>query len=536
MPCMDWRVDSARNVLKVVGHALHGHATDASSPASPPPPARVHRCPRHDDQRLALPMAHFPTLLWFRHDLRLADHPALVAALHRGGPIIPVFLWTPEEEGDWCPGGASRWWLHHSLARLSQDLQTRGARLVIRQGPSLETLRKLIRETGARSVFWTERYEPAIALRDSQILAALRADGLEASAFPGGLLTAPHLLRNKSGRPFQVFTPFWKHCLSVCTPAPPQAAPAHWNSPAKWPPGLALDTLELLPRIPWDTGLKARWQPGEVGAREQLDRFLQQSFSRYADERNRPDLPGTSRLSPHLHFGEISPRQIWFALQSKAEQAGWPPQTWRSSSFVSELGWREFSHHLLVHFPHTPTAPLRAEFDRFPWRNQPEWLAAWQKGQTGYPIVDAGMRELWHTGWMHNRVRMIAASFLVKDLLIHWREGASWFWDTLVDADLAQNTLGWQWTAGCGADAAPYFRVFNPTSQGEKFDPEGNYARQWLPELAGLPAHWIHRPHEAPMDILAAARLKLGSDYPLPIVSHALARNVALDAFARLKM
>jgi deoxyribodipyrimidine photo-lyase len=268
---------------------------------------------------------------------------------------------------------------------------------------------------------------------------------------------------------------------------------------------------------------------------ENLRRFCGSAFRDYGTRRNRPDVAGTSRLSPHLHFGEIGPRQVWHELRAFAKRQSLPVTEWRQSQFLAEIGWREFAHHLLFHFPHTPTAPLRPEFAAFPWRKDAGWLRAWQRGRTGYPIVDAGMRELWATGWMHNRVRMIVASFLVKDLLLDWRDGARWFWDTLVDADLASNTLGWQWTAGCGADAAPYFRVFNPTSQGEKFDPQGDYVRRWVPELANVPADWIHRPWEAPAEILSRAGLRPGDDYPEPIVSHAVAREVALEAFAKLK-
>ena len=281
--------------------------------------------------------------------------------------------------------------------------------------------------------------------------------------------------------------------------------------------------------------MRSAWQPGEAGAAGHLRTFLALAFDGYSEQRNRPAVPGTSRLSPHLHFGEISPRQIWHGLKNSAAKRGLAKAAWRDSQFLAEVGWREFAHHLLVHFPHTPAKPLRPAFAKFPWRKNAAGLRAWQQGRTGYPIVDAGMRELWATGWMHNRVRMIVASFLVKDLLLSWTEGAAWFWDTLVDADLAQNTLGWQWTAGCGADAAPYFRVFNPVSQGEKFDPRGHYVRRWCPELAKLPDAWLHRPWEAPVEMLTRAGLQLGRDYARPIVNHAVARVEALQALASLK-
>ena len=475
------------------------------------------------------------TVCWFRHDLRLADNNALSAACQRGLPVIPVFVWAPDEEGGWPPGAASRFWLHHSLAALDAELCAAGSRLIIRRGPTLATLRELARQTGAGTILWNRRYEPAVVERDKVVKESLRADGLEAESFNAALLHEPWTIQNKAGKPFQVFTPFWKHCLTLPDPPEPSPAPRRIAAPANWPKSDPLAALELEPKITWTGGIRDAWQPGGTGGTKQLRRFLDAAFANYSEDRNRPDLTGTSRLSPHLHFGEISPRQVWHALRRRAEATGWPVAKWRSSQFLVEVGWREFAHQLLFHFPHTPAEPLRAEFKRFPWRRDTEWLAAWQRGQTGYPLVDAGMRELWATGWMHNRVRMVTASFLVKDLLLSWQEGARWFWDTLVDADLAQNTLGWQWTAGCGADAAPYFRVFNPNAQGEKFDPQGGYVRRWVPELAALPDQWIHRPHEAPPAVLVQARIEMGRTYPVPIVSHSIAREVALEAFAKLK-
>jgi len=472
------------------------------------------------------------SLVWFRLDLRLEDNPALQAALQRGA-VVPVYIHAPEEEAPWSPGGASRWWLHQSLKSLDHDLRELGSQLVIRRGPSLETLAALAKETFATGVFWNRRYEPVVTARDTQIKAALRAAGLEAESFSGALLHEPWTIQNQSGKPFQVFTPFWKHCLTQPDPAEPFPCPRKLTPPERWPKAFALEALGLEPKINWAEGMRAAWQPGEAGAHFQLQRFLRAGFANYTNDRNRPDLSGTSRLSPYLHFGEISPRQIWHAVRRHAEAQG--VSTWRTSQFLTEVGWREFAHQLLHHFPHTPAEPLRPDFKKFPWRKAPEFLRAWQKGQTGYPIVDAGMRELWATGWMHNRVRMIVASFLVKDLLLSWTEGAAWFWDTLVDADLAQNTLGWQWTAGCGADAAPYFRVFNPISQGEKFDPQGDYVRKWCPELAKLPDAWLHQPWAAPSEILLQAGVRLNRTYPEPIVSHAIAREVALEAFSKIK-
>ncbi len=400
-----------------------------------------------------------PTLLWLRQDLRLTDHPALLAALESGGPVIPVFVWAPQEEGDWAPGGASRWWLHESLRAFIGQLEARGSRLVIRRaGPGFEAadtlaaLRRLVEETGAGGVLWSRRYEPTVIERDRRIKEALRADALDARSFNAALLVEPWDIRNQSGRPFQVFTPYWRHVSSQLRLPAPAAAPPSLPAPPRWPLSLTLDELALLPRIRWYEDMAGAWQPGEAGAARHLERFLREAADGYAEGRNLPATRGTSRLSPHLHFGEISPRQVWHAAAR-----------WRDSAFMAEIGWREFAHHLLFHFPHTSDQPLRPEYAKFPWaRDEGGVLHAWQRGRTGIPLVDAGMRELWSTGWMHNRVRMVVASFLVKNLRLHWLEGARWVWDTLVDADLASNTLGWQWSAGCGADAAP--RSSTPTA------------------------------------------------------------------------
>ncbi len=485
-------------------------------------------------------MAIAPVIVWFRQDLRLADNPALDAAIKRGAPVLPVFICSPDEEGDWPLGGASKWWLHRSLAALDASLRARGSRLIIRRGSPLEELRRLFKASGAKCVLWNRRYEPAIIRRDTQLKSALGSEGVETESFNAALLHEPWTVQNKAGKPFQVFTPFWKTCLAKPDPPAPLPAPDALLAPGHWPTSETFEALKLLPAIDWTRGMAAAWKPGEAGAQVNLGRFVEQPFNEYTAERNRPDHAGTSRLSPHLHFGEISPRQIWHAVREygmrSAERGTLSKRTaWRDSQFLAEIGWREFAHQLLFHFPHTTREPLRPEFERFPWREDADFLRAWQRGRTGYPFVDAGMRELWATGWMHNRVRMVVGSFLVKDLLIDWRAGARWFWDTLVDADLASNTLGWQWVSGCGADAAPYFRVFNPVGQGEKFDPDGDYVRKWVPELAKLPAAWIHRPFDAPPAVLAAAGVTLGQTYPEPVVSHAIARNVALEAFAKLK-
>lgn len=474
-----------------------------------------------------------PSIVWFRNDLRLADNPALVAAA-RGQPIVPVFIWAPEEEGRWPPGAASRWWLHQSLVCLDAALRERGSRLIVRHGSSLAVLRQLVRETRAAAVVWNRRYEPVAIARDTAINAALRADGLAVDTFDAALLFEPWTLRTKAGKPFQVFTPFWKACLGAPPPDAPQPAPAALAVPPRWPRSLTIADLQLEPPIDWAAGIRAAWQPGERGAAARLERFLDDGVARYAGDRNRPDRNGSSRLAPHLHFGEIGPRQVWHAVHTRAALDRTPGLSGGSEVYLREIGWREFAYHLLFHFPHTTNAPLRDEFARFPWRADAAALRAWQRGRTGYPIVDPGMRELWTTGWMHNRVRMIVASFLVKDLLLPWQAGAEWFWDTLVDADLANNTLGWQWTAGCGADAAPYFRIFNPVTQGQQFDPDGDYARRWVPELQHVPNTFVHQPWAAPHAVLQDAGVHLGRHYPAPMVDHRTARQRALAALATI--
>lgn len=473
------------------------------------------------------------TLVWFRQDLRLADHPALWAAVRRGGAIVPVYVWSPEEEGDWPPGAAARWWLHHSLGHLNERLQSYGSRLIVRTGPALAALRSLAREAGADAVFWNRRYEPETAAQAEQVASALRAEGLTVDTFNGALLHEPWEVANQQGGPYRVFTAFWKAATAQGGPSIPSPAPQRLPAPKRWPRSVPLAELDLLPRPDWAPGLREAWQPGEQAGHAGLRRFLAEAVDHYAAGRDRPDLVGTSRLSPHLHWGELSPRQVWHAVrEAVGGRSGLATDP--AEPFLRQLGWREFAHHLLHHFPHTPTQPLRPEFACFPWARSPRLLRAWQQGRTGYPIVDAGMLELWHTGWMHNRVRMIVASFLVKDLRIHWREGARWFWDTLVDADLANNTLGWQWTAGCGADAAPYFRIFNPISQGQRFDPQGHYVRQWVPELADVPAGRIHHPVSQP-SVGRSAAVGGQDRYPAPIVDHAQARKEALAAFATLR-
>ncbi|HSR51070.1 MAG TPA: deoxyribodipyrimidine photo-lyase [Acidobacteriota bacterium] len=475
-------------------------------------------------------------LVWLRQDLRLADNPALETACREASQVVPVFLWAPGEHGAWAPGGASRWWLHQSLQSLDRSLRSKGSQLILRKGSdSLRMLQELFEESGAEAVYWNRLYEPLAVKRDKSIKAALKERGLEARSFKAGLLFEPWEVETASGGPYQVYTPFSKQLFERTPPPPAVEPPANLKPPGRWPDSAPLQALELEPRYDWAGGLERAWNPGEEGAFRQLARFEGEGLDRYHNLRNRTDLSGVSRLSPHLHHGEISPRQVWHSVL-QAQQAADSRQLSRGAwGYLRQVLWREFAYHLLFHFPHTAEEPLREKYQEFPWVKDEEALQAWQRGRTGYPMVDAGMRQLWETGWMHNRVRMIVASFLVKDLLIHWVEGARWFWDTLVDADLANNTLGWQWTAGCGADAAPYFRIFNPVSQGQSHDPQGEYVRRWVPELSQLSKRWIHQPWEAPQEVLEEAGVRLGQDYPRPMVDHQEARKRALSALDEMK-
>ncbi|MEW6647589.1 MAG: deoxyribodipyrimidine photo-lyase [Pseudomonadota bacterium] len=463
-------------------------------------------------------------LLWFRRDLRLADNPALRAALDRCDRIIPLYIDTPEAGGD---GAAARWWLHHSLAALDKTLRQRGSRLLLRRGDALESLRAVLRESGASEVHWNRVYEPEAMVRDSAIKEALRADGLHVASHNALLLNEPWQLLKTDGTPYRVFTPYWNAAQRRGFDLALHAAPATIPPVPATLHTEPLEALRLLPRQRWDSGLAAEWQPGEAGAEVRLTAFIDQAVADYATARDLPARAGTARLSPYLHFGEIGPQRLMALVQQHLTMQRDPGLTQNGESWLRQLVWREFAHQLLYHFPHTVNEPLDARFARFPWRRDyAEDLIAWQHGDTGIPIVDAGMRELWHSGWMHNRVRMIAASFLTKNLLIPWQEGARWFMDTLVDADLANNTLGWQWVAGCGADAAPYFRIFNPVSQGEKFDPHGDYVRHWVPELSGLADKYIHQPWSSPT---------VPADYPAPRVDLKASRERALAAYAAIR-
>ena len=474
-----------------------------------------------------------PVIVWFRRDLRLADNPALTEAVASGRPVIPLYV-LDETPGLRAPGGASLWWLGKSLGRLEASLEGLGSRLILRRGEAAAEVAALVRETDASAVVWNRLYDPGVTDRDAQLKTTLKRDGRQVESFNGALLSEPWTVRNKSGQPFRVFTPFWRAAqasldLTSLRPTPKRLAP-----PEAWPSSERLETWRLQPTKPdWSRGFDI-WTPGEAGAWARLNAFLADGLSHYAERRDIPAADAGSRLSPHLHFGEISPRQVWAAVDEAMDAA--PALGRNADKFRAELGWREFSHSLLFQHPQMETRNFKPEFDAFPWRDDPEGFRAWSRGRTGYPMVDAGMRELWATGFMHNRVRMLAASFLVKHLLVDWRLGEAWFWDTLVDADRANNASGWQWVAGSGADAAPYFRIFSPMGQGETFDPDGRYVRRWVPELARLPDAVIHSPWTADPAILRAAGVTLGETYPRPLVDHRLARERALAAFQRTRL
>ncbi len=473
-------------------------------------------------------MSNSLAIVWFRRDLRAADNPALCAALATGRPVIGLYVL--EEGLPLSPGGAQKWFLHHALSSLADALKPLGVPLVLRRGPGEREILALVKETGAAAVFWNRRYAAAEIEEDKQAKAALIEQGAEAHSFNGSLLREPWEVKTKTGGSYRVYTPFWNALRAMGPGRPELAAPNQKAPAAAAPPSTPLADLGLLPTRPnWASEFDDVWAVSEQGARAALDAFVTGPAHNYGEDRNRPDLIGTSRLSPHLAVGTISSLQVWNAAAAAIQARKIPEnEGWK---FLSEIAWREFAYHLLYFNPAMAEAPLRPEFNAFPWRDDAAALAAWKKGETGVPIVDAGMRELWRTGWMHNRVRMIAASFLVKNLLIDWREGERWFWDTLVDADPAHNAASWQWVAGSGADAAPYFRIFNPVTQGEKFDPDGAYVRRYVPELAGLPAEVIHQPWTASEKSLQRAKVELGVTYPAPIADLGETRKRALAAY-----
>jgi deoxyribodipyrimidine photo-lyase len=465
------------------------------------------------------------TIVWFRQDLRLRDNPALTAAANRGS-VLPVYILDDVAPGRWRMGAAGRWWLHHSLTALVKDL---GELVLLRGEPGI-LIPKLVKATGASAVYWNRCYEPFAIERDKAIKARLLTDGIDVESFNASLLHEPWELSTRDRGPFQVFSPFWRASLARPITAPQRKPPDLQIARTEVAPD-DLNNWRLLPRNPdWTSEWRHWWHPGEAGALTRFEEFVTTDLAGYAVLRDRPDISRSSRLSPHLHFGEISPRQVWARLLLERSE---PAKGAGIDKFLSELGWREFAYHLLFHFPMLPDQNWRGAFDAYPWLNRQTDLHAWQLGRTGYPFVDAAMRELWQTGWMHNRARMVAASFLVKHLRIDWRIGEAWFWDTLVDADLANNAAGWQWVTGSGADAVPYFRIFNPVIQGQKWDPDGEYVRRWCPELARLPNERIHAPFDAPPELLTKCGVCLGTTYPHPIVAHDKARREALAGYER---
>lgn len=466
-----------------------------------------------------------PVLLWFRNDLRLSDNPALCAAVDTGQPIIAVYI--RETDALRPRGAAGDYWLHHSLNALQKDIEGLGGVLSFKRGKAREIIEQAIETHGVSAVFWNRRYDKGGRAVDEALKSALKKQDITVQSFNGNLLTEPWEVETKSGGYYKVFTPYWRAARDRLSENPHKTEPSHTPDslePFKDFESEALSDWDLLPTQPdWGSKMNPYWTPGSKGARQSLKDFLDGPVERYSEDRNRPDVEnGTSHLSPHLAFGEISPREIWTACRDDEAKA---------EKFLSEIGWREFSYVLLYHNPELPRENYKSDFDDFAWEEDAAALERWQHGQTGYPFVDAGMRQLWATGWQHNRVRMVTASFLIKHLLIHWKEGEAWFWDTLVDADPASNAAGWQWVAGSGADASPYFRIFNPFTQGEKFDPKGDYVRKYVPELKDLPNKYLNRPWEAPDHVLKKANVVLGKTYPKPIVDHKTAREKALSAY-----
>ena len=465
------------------------------------------------------------SIVWFRRDLRIADNPALGAAIAAGRPVKAIYV--HDESMRFSPGGARKWFLHHALTSLGLRLARIGVSFDVFAGNELETVERAASEFDAAELFWNRRYAADEITVDKALKSALTRRGVGAHSFNGSLLREPWEIETKSGGPFKVFTPFWKTLSALGPSRAVTGMPRALGKAIKPALADAIALLNLLPKRPnWASEFDAIWTPNEAGAESALSAFINGAVVSYDSDRDRPDLEGTSRQSPHLALGTISPVRIWNAVTAAAA-AGEIPDA-QAMKFLSEIAWREFAYHLLYFNPEIDRRPLRPAFENFPWRDDKSSLAAWTRGDTGIPIVDAGMRQLWRTGWMHNRVRMITASFLIKNLLIDWREGERWFRDTLVDADPANNPASWQWVAGCGADAAPYFRIFNPVTQGEKFDPDGTYVRRYVPEIAALPNKFIHAPWKAPEN-------DRPSDYPEPIVDLGSTRERALAAYQSMK-
>jgi deoxyribodipyrimidine photo-lyase len=474
-------------------------------------------------------MKHASTaIVWFRRDLRLSDNPALSAALENHENIVPVYIHAPDESEPWQPGAASNWWLHNSLQSLQLDLQKLNSDLLVETGQSIEVLKHLVTKHDASAIYWNRVYEPTLKTRDSKIKTLFRSTGIDCHSFNGSLLNEPYEIKNKTGQPYRVFSAYWRKASeAIDRLTTPLSVPDRISSPPLTTDAKSLNNLKLLSSTPWHKKFHQYWHPGEAGAHRQLSHFFENVFSSYKHNRDIPSVEGTSRLSPYLHFGEISPRQIFHITQQAVMAEGQPYDA--MEKFFSEIGWREFGYYLLYHFPESSLTSLDVRFDQYGWvdtGSNLHLLRAWQQGETGIPIVDAGMRELWATGWMHNRVRMITASILSKNMGFHWLEGARWFWDTLVDADLACNTLGWQWTAGCGVDAAPYYRIFSPARQTERLDPDGSYIRQWIPELANAEKRFL---------VFGLPHADTGINYPQPVIDLAESRQAALTRWDTIR-
>lgn len=467
-------------------------------------------------------------IVWFRRDLRLSDNPALSEAVNSCESVIPVYIHAPDEEAPWTPGRATNWWLFKSLSALSKSLRQAGSELIIAQGPTQARLAEIAKNVGATHLYWNRLYDPMTLDRDRLIKQAMHGQGLHCQSFNSHLLLEPSTLKNGQGNPYKVFSAFWRAASARLQEITPPLPPVRRiSTPTNPYPSCTLESLNLLSETPWYNKFETFWVPGESSAHQQWEQFLYNSLPQYNEQRDFPAEASTTRLSPALHFGEITPKQLFWGVQHQSDQS--PGFSQSLDRLSTQLGWREFAHHTLFHFPHTATESMDRRFTHHHWKNGQESrlpLERWQRGQTGIPIVDAGMRQLWQTGWMHNRVRMIVASLLTKNLGIHWLEGARWFWDTLVDADLANNTLGWQWTAGCGVDAAPYFRVFNPARQAERFDPAGRYIKTWLPELSRAESPILMHGNDACIP---------GLNYPTPIVDLRSTRLQALERWDAIK-
>ena len=469
-------------------------------------------------------------IFWFRQDLRIVDNPGLSKSL-KSDKVLPIYILDDTNSNDFAMGAASRWWLHNSLRELNKNLDNK---LSLYKGDPSEILESLSSRFNIKGIFWNRCYEPWRIERDKKIKSKFIEKDIIVETFNSALLWEPWEILKSDNTPYKVFTPYYrKGCLMSEAPRKPLSAPNLNTLFEDKENILQLDDLNLLPRIKWYKEMEKLWEPGEKGAHKKLESFLSDGLLGYKEGRNFPSKKNVSQLSAHMHFGEISPNQVWHRAKLKKDLPGIEKDL---DHFLSELGWREFSYNLLFHFPELPRENLQKKFDNFPWIENEILFDKWKKGLTGYPIVDAGMRELWQTGYMHNRVRMIVGSFLVKNLLLHWHKGEKWFWDCLIDADLASNSASWQWVAGSGADAAPYFRIFNPILQGKRFDPDGSYIKKFIPELEQLPSKYLFSPWEAPIEVLSEANIELGSDYPEPIVDLIKSRDRALEAFSTIRI